>query len=194
MKAKPEVVPSSMVTTWGTVLETFMITGLSFSARFSLSDHEDSRSDLGNCMIYGPSCLLGGSASGAQLTPATLSPLCPGSILWYSSLWCRVRAKIFLIAYKVLPSLPHLPLQPCLPLAHQAIDSHDLSGLSPDTTCLTTLPNVALAEPLTPNPNFSIASPHFIVFISLIGAQYAHILFSGLLSVFFTCMSKACNK
>lgn len=122
MKAKPEVVPSSMVTTGGKVLETFMITGLSFSARFSLSDHEDIRSDLGNCMIYGPSCLLGGSASGAQLMPATLSPLCPGSILWYSSLWCRV-----------------------------------------------TLPNVALAEPLTPNPNFSIASPHFIVFISLIG-------------------------
>lgn len=106
MKAKPEVVPSSMVTTWGKVLETFMITGLSFSARFSLSDHEDIRSDLGNCMIYGPSCLLGGSASGAQLTPAT--------ILWYSSLWCRVRAKILLVAYKVLPSLP-LPTSPALP-------------------------------------------------------------------------------
>lgn len=82
-----------------------MITGLSFSPHFSLSDHKDIIRDLGNCMFVSLSCFLAGSASGAQLTSGTLASLPWIHPLLHQSLWCRMKAKILLVAYKVLPNL-----------------------------------------------------------------------------------------
>lgn len=105
-RAKPDIVSPPMVTTWGKVLEILnMITGLSFSPHFFLSDHKDIIRDLGNCMFVSLSCFLAGSASGAQLTSGTLASLPWIHPLLHQSLWCRMKAKILLVAYKVLPNL-----------------------------------------------------------------------------------------
>lgn len=174
---------------------------------FPLPDRRDLTRDLGNCVLCSPSCLLAGSAAGTQLTSGTLSPLSPHlSPLALTYLFGEEgKLKSSLGPPRsypawLLPTSPASP-SPCFGCCSwpSCSSSHcslarDRSRLSPDSSSLMTLPNVAPCEHSLPTLTALLHVPILLLSYHL-SLSNTHVICSVYyLSLSLVRVPKACNK